>query len=202
MLLYKISFALHFHPDIMPSMKPILYFLRSSEQRIATDMLYYASRLDEVGKTLDDFPELSIYEKYYGLTHKDLGVYALAESGVAGAAWIRLLKEDDAPNAYVDEMTPVLTIGVKPEFRGQGIGSVMLEQLILEAGVLYEQISVSVVRDSPAVRLYERFGFVKSDGSEKKSPVDDSPVFTMIKKLLKKEVKRPSDGYDPTYWMD
>ncbi len=183
-------------------MKPVLYFLRSSEQKIATDMLHYAARLDDMGKTLEDFPELAIYEKYYGLSHRDLGLYALAENGVAGAAWIRLLKQDDAPNAYVDEVTPVLTIGVKPEFRGQGIGSAMLEQLLLEAGALYGQISVSVVQDSPAVRLYERFGFVKVDDSEKKSPVDDSPVFTMTRKLLKKEVKRPSDGYDPTYWMD
>ena len=183
-------------------MKPILYFLRSSEQKIATDMLYYAARLDDAGKTLEDFPELAIFEKHYGLSRRDLGLYALAENGVAGAAWIRLLKKEDAPNAYVDEMTPVLTIGIRPEFRGQGVGSAMLEQLLLEAGALYEQISVSVIQDSPAVRFYERFGFVKVDGSEKKSPVDDSPVFTMRKKLLKQEVKRPSDGYDPTHWMD
>lgn len=165
-------------------------------------MLYYAARLDEVGKTLEDFPELAMYEKYYGLNREDLGLYILTEQGLAGAAWIRLLKESDAPNAYVDEVTPVLTIGVKPEFRGQGIGSAMLEQLFQEAGALYKQISTSVVHDSPAVKLYERFGFVRVDGSEKKSPVDGSDVFTMTKQLPKQKVKRPSDGYDPTYWMD
>lgn len=183
-------------------MTPTLYFLRSSEQKIATDMLHYAARLDEVNKTLEDFPELAIYEKHYGLSHRDLGLYALAESTVAGAAWIRLLKESDAPSAYVDEMTPILTIGVKPEFRGKGIGSAMLEQLLLEAGALYEQISVSVIEDSSAVKLFEHFGFVRLDGSEKKSTIDGSNLFTMTKKLPKQEVKRPSDGYDPSHWMD
>ena len=43
-------------------MKPTLYFLRSSEQKIVTDMLHYAMRLDEANKTLIDIPKLSIYE--------------------------------------------------------------------------------------------------------------------------------------------
>ena len=165
-------------------------------------MLRYAMRLDEAGLTLEDLPELGIYERLYGLTSRDLGLYALAGHELAGAAWIRLLREEDAPRAFVDAATPVLMIGVRPEFRGQGIGTAMLEQLLQEAGALYEQVSVSVVHDARAVRLYERFGFVRLKGSEKKSPVDGADVITMTKQLSKEEVKRPSDGYDPTYWMD
>lgn len=183
-------------------MKPILYFLRSTEQKIATNMLHYAVRLDEIDKTLEDFPELAMYENLYGISAKDLGLYALVGHEIAGAAWIRLLKKEDESNAYVDDKTPILNIGVKPEFRAQGIGSAMLEQLLIEAGALFEQVSVSVVSNSPAVRLYKRFGFVKVEGSEAKSPVDDSDVFTMIKKLDLGEVKRPTDGYDPSRWMD
>ena len=183
-------------------MKPILYFLRSSEQKIATDMLYYAARLDDVGKTVEDVPELIMYQRYYGLNANDLGLYALSDYDLSGAAWIRLFREHDAANGYVDETTPILTIGVKPEFRGQGIGTAMLEQLLQEAAALYEQISVSVVHDSAAVKFYERFGFVRVEDSEKKSPVDGAEVFTMIKKLVQQEVKRPSDGYDPSRWMD
>lgn len=165
-------------------------------------MLYYAVRLDEAEKTFEEVPQLAMYEKYYGFTNKDLGLYALSGHELAGAAWIRLLKENDGANAYIDGSTPILTIGVKPVFRGQGIGSAMLEQLLLEAGALYEQISVSVVVDSPAVKFYNRFGFVLTDNSVAKSPVDGSDVITMIKKLSKAPVKRPSDGYDPRRWMD
>jgi ribosomal protein S18 acetylase RimI-like enzyme len=183
-------------------MNPTLYFLRSSEQKIATDMLHYAMRLDALGKTLEELPRLRVHEKQYGLSHRDLGLYALEGHEVAGAAWIRLLDAKEEVPGFIDERTPLLTIGVKPKFRSRGIGSTMLEQLLLEAGALYEQVSVSVLTDSPAVRFYERFGFVRVGGSEGKSPVDGSDVFTMVRTLEKAEVKRPAEGYDPTYWMD
>lgn len=182
--------------------KPALYFLRSSEQKIATDMLRYSMRLDQLNKSLTDFPALNIYEKFYGLSAKDLGLYALVDNKIAGAVWIRLLKADDGAMAYVDANTPVLNIAVIPEFREKGIATAMLEQFLQEAGSVFEQISVSLLQDSHAVRLFEKFGFTKMPASEGKSPIDGKDVFTMLKKLQKKEVVRPTDGYDPRRWMD
>ncbi|MEA3521628.1 MAG: GNAT family N-acetyltransferase [Campylobacterota bacterium] len=181
---------------------PTLYFLRSSEQKIATDILHYAARLDEVGKTLADFPELSIYNRYYGLSHRDIGLYTLSGTGVSGGAWIRLIAEDKGANAFIDSQTPILSIAVKPEFRSQGIGSMMLEQLLQEAGSRYEQISVSVLDNSPAMKFFEKFGFIKHDAPHKKSPVDAKPVITMLKTVSKDAVQRPNDGYNPSRWMD
>ncbi len=183
-------------------MTPTLYFLRSSEQSIVKDMLHFSARLDEVGKTVDDFAELDMYSKFYGLTTKDLGLYALVNNKIAGAIWIRELKKEDNSNAYVDDKTPVLNIAVKPEFRGQGIGLAMLEQLFLEAGSLYGQISVSVLNNDKSINYFKRFGFTKLENSSKKSPVDGSEVITMIKQISNKVVERPSDGYDPQRWMD
>lgn len=184
-------------------MKPTLYFLRSSEQKILTDMLHYAMRLDEVNMKLADIPKLAIYEEFYGFTSKDLGLYALVENKIAGAAWIRRLNEDHGANGYLNDSTPILNIAVLPEFRGQGIGSAILEQLFIEAGVLYEQISLSVVCNSPAIHFYECHGFVRYDNcSAEKSFVDGSDVITMTKLLQRVEIKRPSDGYDPRRWMD
>ncbi|WP_188093726.1 GNAT family N-acetyltransferase [Sulfurimonas xiamenensis] len=183
-------------------MKPTLYFLRSSEQKIATDMLHYAYRLDEVGKTLKDVMELETYSKFYGLSSKDLGLYALSEHKIAGAAWLRLLREDDNANGFIDEKTPVLTIGIKPEFRAIGIGSAMLEQLFLEAGALFEYMSVSVLKSGKALSFFKKHGFVEVENSFSKSPVDGSEVVIMIKELPKERVVRPSDGYDSRKWMD
>jgi ribosomal protein S18 acetylase RimI-like enzyme len=174
-------------------MKPTLYFLRSSEQKIVTDMLHYAYRLDETDKKIQDFPELEIYDRFYGLSSKDLGLYALSEHKIAGAAWIRLLKEDEPP---------ILTIGVKPEFRGTGIGSAMLEQLFLEAGALFERISVSVLNNEKSVSFFKKHGFAEVKNSLNKSPIDESEVITMLKELPKERVVRPTDGYDPRKWMD
>jgi len=184
-------------------MKPTLYFLRSSEQKILTDMLHYAMRLDVVNKSLSDIPKLAIYEEFYGFTSKDLGLYAFVDNQLAGAVWIRRLNSDHGSNGYIDDNTPVLNIAVLPEFRGHGIGSQMIEQLFIEAGALYENISVSVVEDSPAISFYERHGFVHHDnGSVEQSFVDGSDVITMIKRLEKAAVVRPTDGYDPRRWMD
>ena len=186
----------------MAFMKPILYFLRSSEQRIATDMLHYALRLDEVNKTLEDFPQLKIYEKNYGVYHSDLGLYALVEHTIAGAIWLRKLGKEHNLNGFVNEDTPILSIAIKPEFRGQGIGSAMLEQLLIEAGAVFEQISVSVLNQTKTIEFFEKVGFTKVDNSDTKSPVDEADTITMIKKLDVKEIVRPSDGYDPRRWMD
>lgn len=184
------------------NMNPTLYFLRSSEQRIATDMLKYAYRLDEIGKNIEYTPELEIFSKFYGLSSKDLGLYALSEQTIAGAAWIRLLKEEDNAIGFVNEKTAVLTLGVKPEFRGKDIGAAMLEQLFLEAGALFEQVSVSVLNNEKALSYFKKFGFVEVENSQSSSPVDESEVITMLKQISKERVVRPSDGYDPRKWMD
>ncbi|WP_294895884.1 MULTISPECIES: GNAT family N-acetyltransferase [Sulfuricurvum] len=184
-------------------MKPTLYFLRSSEQKILTDMLHYAMRLDDVNKSLSDIPKLAIYNEFYGYTSKDLGLYALVDNQLAGAVWIRRLNADHGSNGYIDENTPILNMAVLPDYRGRGLGSQMIEQLFIEAGALYEQISVSVVHDSAAIRFYERHGFVRHDnGSVEQSFVDGNKVITLVKKLQKATVVRPSDGYDPRRWMD
>ena len=165
-------------------------------------MLHYALRLDEVNKSLSDIPKLAIYEEFYGFTSKDLGLYALVDNHLAGAVWIRRLNSDHASNGYIDDRTPVLNIAVIPEFRGHGIGSMMIEQLFLESGALYDNLSVSIINDLPEIKFFERHGFVFVEGTMKKSPVDGSDVRVMVKKLVKGEVKRPTDGYDPRRWMD
>ncbi|MDK9693908.1 MAG: GNAT family N-acetyltransferase [Sulfurimonas sp.] len=174
-------------------MKPTLYFLRSSEQKIVTDMLYYAYRLDETDKKVRDFPELETYSRFYGLSSKDLGLYALSEHKIAGGAWIRLLREDEPP---------ILTIGVKPEFRKMGIGSAMLEQLFLEAGAIFESMSVTVLNNEKSISFFKKHGFVEVENSLNKSLVDESEVIAMLKELPKARVVRPMDGYNPQKWMD
>lgn len=175
-------------------MQTELYFLRSSEQKIASDILHFAYRLDEIGKTIAEFPELEIYTKHYGHTSRDLGIYILKDHKLTGATWIRLLRFEDT--------VPVLTIAVKPEFRNQGLGSMMLEQLLLEAAVRFEQISVTLLKDVKVIQFYERFGFFEQQNSQSISPINGKDTITMIKKLEKKEIVRPTDGYDASKWMD
>jgi GNAT superfamily N-acetyltransferase len=166
-------------------MNTTLFFLRSSEQKIAINILSYTNSA-----------HISVYTDHYGLKNSDVGIYALTDNDLSGAAWIRLYKESDAISGYVNDMTPVLIIGIMPDARNMGVGSLIMEQLLQEAAVMYDQISVCVQSNSREVKFYERLGFVALTGSEQNT------IFTMIMKLEKKAITRPTDGYDPRRWMD
>ena len=61
---------------------------------------------------------------------------------------------------HIDNDTPSLAISLLPEYRGLGIGTRLLNALLLllrENG--YRQASLSVQKENPALRLYERAGF-------------------------------------------
>jgi ribosomal-protein-alanine N-acetyltransferase len=179
---------------------PTLYFLRSSEQKILTDMLHYAYRLDELNSTLEKQEALRIYNDFYGFTRKDLGLYALVNNEIAGAVWSRKMQDDHHSRAFVDEDSPVISIAVLPKFRRLGIASAMLTQFLQEASVLYPQVSVNVLDDSHAKSMFKKFGFEVL--SKQKSYVDEKPSCVMVKKLEGVELVRPSDGYDPSKWLD
>ena len=152
-------------------MKPILYFLRSSESKIVQDMTSLAHKKSD---------NLNIYYDFYGLTAKDLGLYALVENVIAGAIWTRKL----------DGGVPILSVAVLPEFRGKGIATAMMEQFLVEAGAVSQEMQVDTYENEKVERFYEKFGFIKLDKS------------TMSKSFQKQEIVRPSDGYDPRRWMD
>ena len=176
-------------------MNTTLFFLRSSEQKIAINILPYALGLDN---SIDITP-LNLYTSAYGHKSTDVGIYALTDNEISGAAWVRLFKESDGVIAYVDNATPVLMIGVMPNVRGEQIGSLIMNQLLQEVAVIYDQISVQA--NSRSVKFYERLGFDFYIDSEKKK-IEDTDTIIMVKKLTKKAITRPTDGYDPRRWMD
>ena len=94
----------------------------------------------------------------------DAAVIALDDGFPVCAAWYRLFKVGAPGYGFVDEQTPELSIAVVPSRRGHGFGGELMDALLARArrdG--YGAISLSVAKDSPAVQLYERYGFVKVD---------------------------------------
>ena len=154
-----------------------LYFLRSSEQYLAKELLVYAARLDESGESLDQYPELEQYERNFGSYSGDIGVYMISDKKVSGGAWVRILANG---YGHVDENTPELVFAVKPEYRKQGIGTAIMTQLLTEVSKVFSQMSLSVREGNPVIALYERLGFVKVKGSEHINRAG-STSYTMIK---------------------
>jgi len=105
-------------------------------------------------------PELSCYVEGWGRSH-DYGIKALTRDVLqpVGAVWLRLLSAGNSGYGYVDELTPELSVAVKPEYRGRGIGTVLLKEMLKWGSDRYEALSLSVSAENPAVRMYEREGF-------------------------------------------
>jgi ribosomal protein S18 acetylase RimI-like enzyme len=94
----------------------------------------------------------------------DAGLIALEDGNPVGAAWYRLFRRDAPGFGFVDESTPELTIAVVPGRRGRGIGHELLTGLLDRARREgFGAVSLSVEKDSPAVKLYERYGFRRID---------------------------------------
>jgi ribosomal protein S18 acetylase RimI-like enzyme len=70
--------------------------------------------------------------------------------------------DDDHGYGFVATDVPELSIGVTADERGRGVGTALLEELLAQARATgHPAVSLSVETDNPAVRLYERLGFVR-----------------------------------------
>lgn len=104
-------------------------------------------------------PEFAVYVRDWGRAG-DRGLVAWEDAERRGAAWFRLFDDAAHGHGYVDDRTPELGIGVVRTHRGQGIGSVLLRALLVQAAIDgHRRVSLSVEIDNPARRLYERLGF-------------------------------------------
>jgi GNAT superfamily N-acetyltransferase len=96
----------------------------------------------------------------------DFGIIAEQGGVVVGAAWARQFSCDEQPIFYVDEQTPEVSIGVKENLRGQGVGDLLLRGLRSEAEQRGVGLCLNVHDTNPAVRLYEKIGFRRLHGTE------------------------------------
>ena len=97
-----------------------------------------------------------------------------------GAVWVRLWSAADPGYGYVGEGIPELAIALHPNYRRQGIGTALLKQLLEAAQSVYLAVSLNVRGDNPVVRLYERLGFVKVEGSDRTNRVGGTS-FNMVR---------------------
>lgn len=107
-----------------------------------------------------DEPAVAVYIEDWGREH-DMGFIAAdRESGRRiGAVWLRLFSADHPGFGFVAPDIPELSLSVVPDRRGEGIGSMLLDAILEKAAARYAAVSLSVSKDNPACRLYQRAGF-------------------------------------------
>src|SRR5207253_7664260 len=76
-----------------------------------------------------------------------------------------LIEQAGAPigRLYIEERDAelwLIDIALLPERRGRGIGAALLQDLLAHGRALGKPVGLTVVKNSPARRLYERLGFV------------------------------------------
>jgi ribosomal protein S18 acetylase RimI-like enzyme len=132
----------------------MLRLAQPSDAAFLWTMLFYAARMEEDGALAPDaaqtHPFLQQYVADWGRP-SDLGVLAYDHNTPIGAAWSRLLPADAA--------FPELAIAVAPAYLGRGVGSGLLAAYLEYARGRFAGVTLSVRAESPAVRLYQRFGF-------------------------------------------
>jgi ribosomal protein S18 acetylase RimI-like enzyme len=81
---------------------------------------------------------------------------------------------EPAGRLYVDRRADdirVVDISLLPEYRGRGIGTTLLRELLDEGARAAKRVSIHVEKNNPALRLYQRLGFV---------PVQDRGVYLLL----------------------
>jgi ribosomal protein S18 acetylase RimI-like enzyme len=138
--------------------------MRESDYACLPEFLYQAIFIPE-GEALPPRdvihdPQISVYIKDFGAQPGDFGVVAEQNGQVVGAAWTRIIPA----YGHINAETPELALSILPEFRGYGIGTKLMKKLfkvLRDAG--YKRTSLSVQKDNPAVRFYERLGYRVTD---------------------------------------
>ena len=138
----------------------ILRKLCAEEAGLLKDFLYEAIFIPEgveaPARDIVERPELRIYYECFGTDAADHCLVAEADEHVIGAVWTRIMND----YGHVDDETPSFAISLIPEYRGKGIGTRLMRNmlsLLNERG--YKQVSLAVQKANYAVRMYKNVGF-------------------------------------------
>ncbi|MDZ5471250.1 GNAT family N-acetyltransferase [Bacillus sp. 31A1R] len=130
-----------------------------------SDMLYEAIYIPEgeprPSREIVNDSNMAKYIQDWG-REGDIALIATEHNKAVGAIWVRLFTDDYKTYGYVDSQTPIISMAVSSAYRGLGVGNTLLielKKLVKEKG--YHALSLSVDPNNPALRLYERHGFVK-----------------------------------------
>jgi GNAT superfamily N-acetyltransferase len=123
-------------------------------------------------------PDLARYVTGWG-RKGDVGMVVEQDGLPIGAAWFRLWSKADRGYGYLSEEIPELAIALIPTARTQGIGTALLTQTLALASHDFPAVCLSIRAYNPALRLYQRVGFVPVAGSQVTNR-EGGVSFTMI----------------------
>lgn len=141
-------------------MKYTIREMTAHEYPLLDDFLYEAIFVPEgvepPSKSIITAPELQIYVKDFGTSEDDFSLVAEVENKIIGAVWVRIMND----YGHIDDKTPSLAISLYKKYRGQGIGSSLIKEMLsLLQAHGYKRVSLSVQKANYAAKLYQKIGF-------------------------------------------
>ena len=153
----------------MSSMDYTIREIQKQEYPLLDNVLYEAIFIPEGSepppKTIIISPELQVYVEHFGELKEDKGFVAEVDGKIVGAVWVRIMND----YGHIDDETPSLAISLYKEYRGFGIGTDMMKEILaLLKTHGYKQVSLSVQKANYAAKLYLKVGFeiVRENGEE------------------------------------
>lgn len=141
--------------------------LKEGEESLLEDFLYEAIFVPEgvptPPKSIIKQQELQLYITDFGKEKDDIGLAAEVDKKVIGVVWVRIMHD----YGHIDANTPSFAISLYKEYRGFGIGTALMkEMLCILKNRGYKQASLAVQKANYAVKMYKKIGFEIVDENE------------------------------------
>ncbi|WP_330548439.1 GNAT family N-acetyltransferase [Anaerostipes caccae] len=138
---YKIR---QMYPNEYPYLKKFLY-----------EAIFQKDTETLLPKEIIDEPDLNIYIENFGKEH-DHCLCAEANGRIIGAVWTRII----SGYGNIDDVTPEFAISLYKKYRGKGIGTKMMQEMLsLLKSKGYKKASLSVQKENYAFKMYQNLGF-------------------------------------------
>ncbi len=142
------------------NMHCVIRNMKKEEHSLLSDFLYEAifvpDGTEPPPKSILNCPELQVYIAGFGTNRHDKALIAEVDEKIVGAIWARIMND----YGHIDVDTPSLAMSVLKAYRGMGIGTLLLTQMLsAEKTAGYAKLSLSVQKDNYAVKLYRKAGF-------------------------------------------
>ena len=134
--------------------------MQKQEYPLLDNFLYEAifvpEGIESPPKTIITSPELQVYVAHFGESKDDWGLVAEVVGKIVGAVWVRIMND----YGHIDDETPSLAISLYKKYRGFGIGTAMMKEILaLLKAHGYSRVSLSVQKANYAAKMYLKIGF-------------------------------------------
>ena len=133
---------------------------KEDEYELLNDFIYEAIYIPEgkeaPPKSIINQPDIQVYVSDFGKQKDDYCFIAEVDAKIVGAVWVRIMND----YGHIDNETPSFAISLYKEYRGCGIGTALMKQMLSALKQMgYKKTSLAVQKENYAFKLYFKVGF-------------------------------------------